>query len=124
MVPLILSLWRALRFGSADITASNNGPAATTLCARRRYEMAHVSPRSTGDLRGLLAWRHVAVARLFYLIRGRIRIDGEVTGRKIERFKAVERFGHWLLAGSFILLGITGLISLFGRKVSDPCLWA
>jgi formate dehydrogenase subunit gamma len=32
----------------------------------------------------------------------------------------VERFGHWMLAGSFILLGITGLISLFGRKVLIP----
>ena len=28
--------------------------------------------------------------------------------------------GHWLLAGSFILLGVTGLISLFGRKVLIP----
>ena len=57
---------------------------------------------------------------VFFLLRGRIRIDGEKTGRKIERFKAIERFGHWLLAGSFILLGITGLVSLFGRKVLIP----
>ena len=57
---------------------------------------------------------------LFYFIRGRIRIDGEKTGRTITRFKAFERFGHWLLASSFILLGITGLLSLFGRKVLIP----
>jgi formate dehydrogenase subunit gamma len=57
---------------------------------------------------------------LFYLIRGRIRIEGEKTGNKITRFKAIERFGHWLLAGSFLVLGLTGLFSLFGRKVLIP----
>jgi len=67
----------------------------------------------------LLGGTLVAVA-LFYLIRERIPIDGPKTGRTITRFKAAERFGHWLLAGSFILLGITGLISLFGRKVMIP----
>jgi formate dehydrogenase subunit gamma len=57
---------------------------------------------------------------LFYLIRGRIRIDGEKTGRTITRFKAFERFSHWLLAGSFILLGLTGIITLIGRKFLIP----
>jgi formate dehydrogenase subunit gamma len=38
----------------------------------------------------------------------------------VTRFKAIERFGHWLMAGSFVLLGITGLITLFGRKVLIP----
>jgi len=57
---------------------------------------------------------------LFYLLRGKIRIDGEKTGRTVTRFKAVERFAHWVLAGSFILLGLTGLYSLFGRMVLIP----
>ncbi|MGH1576268.1 formate dehydrogenase subunit gamma [Planktotalea sp.] len=113
-------LWRALRFGSADITASNNGPAATTLVqdGGMRWLMFRQGPLATygAYLLGLT----VVLLALFYLIRGRIKIDGEKTGRKIERFKAVERFGHWLLAGSFILLALTGLISLFGRKVLIP----
>lgn len=46
--------------------------------------------------------------------------DGEKTRNKFTRFKAVERFGHWLLAGSFVFLGIAGLISQFGRKVLIP----
>ncbi len=62
----------------------------------------------------------IMLLALFYLIRGRIRIDGEKTGRTITRFKAIERFGHWLLAGSFVLLGITGLLTLFGRFVIIP----
>lgn len=113
-------LWRALRFGSADITASNNGPAATTLVqdGGMKWLMFRQGPLATYG--AYLLGGTLLLLALFYLIRGRIRIDGEVTGRKIERFKAVERFGHWLLAGSFILLGFTGLISLFGRKALIP----
>jgi len=43
-----------------------------------------------------------------------------MTGRTVTRFQAVERLGHWLLAGSFILLGVTGLLSLFGRVALIP----
>ena len=62
----------------------------------------------------------LALLALFYLIRGRIRIEGEKTGRTITRFNAFERFGHWLFAGSFLLLAVSGLITLFGRKLLIP----
>ena len=52
---------------------------------------------------------------LFYLIRGKIRIDAGPAGTTIERFKAIERFAHWVLAGSFILLSISGLNLLYGK---------
>ncbi|MGB3243904.1 MAG: formate dehydrogenase subunit gamma [Sulfitobacter sp.] len=113
-------LWRAVRFGKANITASNNGPAATTLVqdGGMRWLMFRQGPLRTYG--AYLLGGTLLVLAIFYLIRGRIRIEGEKTGRKIERFKAVERLGHWMLAGSFLLLGITGLISLFGRKVLIP----
>lgn len=113
-------LWRALRFGEANITASNSGPAATTLIqdGGMRWLLFREGPLATYG--AYLLGGTLALLALFYLFRGRIRIDGQKTGRKIERFKAIERFGHWLLAGSFILLGLTGLISLFGRKVLIP----
>ncbi|MEP5728499.1 MAG: formate dehydrogenase subunit gamma [Sulfitobacter sp.] len=113
-------LWRALRYGSADITASNNGPAATTLVqdGGMKWLMFRQGPLATYG--AYLLGGTLLLLVLFYLIRGRIRIDGDKTGRKIERFKGIERFAHWMLAGSFILLGITGLISLFGRKVLIP----
>ena len=50
---------------------------------------------------------------IFYVTRDRIMIEHGRAGTTILRFKFIERFGHWLLAGSFILLAITGLISLF-----------
>ncbi len=113
-------LWRALRFGTADIRASNNGPAATVLVqdGGMKWLLFREGPLTTYG--GYLLIGTLVVLALFFLVRGRIRIDGEKTGRTVERFKAVERFGHWLLAGSFILLGVTGLVSLFGRKVMIP----
>jgi len=113
-------LWRALRFDSADITTQINGPAAGVLIqdAGMGWLRLREGPLQTYGL--WLLGSTVTVLALFLLIRGRIRIDGEKTGRTITRFKALERFGHWLLAGSFILLGLTGLITLFGRKYIIP----
>ena len=62
----------------------------------------------------------LAVLTLFYLIRGRIRIDSGRSGETLERFNNLERFSHWLLAGSFIILGLTGLNVLYGRYVLKP----
>lgn len=113
-------LWRALRYGSADITVSAGGEVATVLM--QDGGMRWLSWRQ-GPLATYGAWLLAATAvalLLFYLLRGRIRIDGEKTGRTITRFKAIERFGHWLLAGSFVLLAVTGLLTLFGRFALIP----
>ena len=113
-------LWRGLRFDSADITTQARGPAVTTLIQDRgmwwlTFREGPLLTYGPGLLLGT-----IGLLVLFYLIRGKIRIDGEKTGRTITRFKAFERFSHWLLAGSFILLGITGIITLIGRKYLIP----
>ena len=113
-------LWRALRFGSADITASNTGPAATVLIQDGGMGWLKFREGPLATYGGALLMGVIALLAAFFMYRGRIKIDGEKTGRKITRFKAIERFGHWLLSGSFILLGLTGLISLFGRKFLIP----
>ncbi|MCI2393745.1 formate dehydrogenase subunit gamma [Aliiroseovarius sediminis] len=113
-------LWRALRYDTADVTTQTRGPAAKTLIqdGGMWWLKFREGPLLTYGA-GLLGVTLVLLA-LFYLIRGRVRIDGKKTGRTITRFTGVERFGHWLLAGSFLILGVTGLISLFGRKVLIP----
>lgn len=113
-------LWRALRYGTADITVSSGGDAARVLMQDGgmkwlAFRDGPLSVKGAGLLGGTLVF-----LLLFYMMRGKIRIDGEKTGRTVTRFKAIERFGHWLMAGSFILLGLTGLVSLFGRKVLIP----
>lgn len=115
-------LWRALRFGTANVNASHDGPGAKVLIQDGgtwwwQFRKGPLSSFAVYLLAGMMV---LLVA--FFLLRGRIQIDGEKTGHKILRFKKIERAGHWLLAGSFILLGVTGIISLFGRTVLIPLL--
>src|SRR6195952_590565 len=55
-----------------------------------------------------------------YLIMGRIRISAGRSGRTVIRFRAFERFSHWLTAVSFVILGLTGLNITFGKIVLLP----
>ena len=113
-------LWRALRYGSAEITSQVRAPGATLLV--QDGGMAWLEFRE-GPLRvwgGYFLLGVVGLLALFFLLRGRIRIGEGRSGKTILRFNFIERFAHWLLAGSFILLGVTGLITLFGRKGLIP----
>ena len=62
----------------------------------------------------------IALLGLAYAIVGRIRIAAGRSGRTILRFKAFERFSHWLTAVSFVVLGLTGLNITFGKIVLLP----
>ncbi len=62
----------------------------------------------------------VVLIAVFYALRGRIRIDSGWSGRLIERFSGFERFTHWLIATSFIILGLSGLNMLYGRYLLLP----
>ncbi len=77
-----------------------------------------------GDtLHTLSIWAVVGMIVLlaaFYLIRGKIRIDAGPSGRKILRFNIIERFAHWTLASTFIILALTGLNIIIGKSVILP----
>src|ERR1700680_1319415 len=62
----------------------------------------------------------IAVLGLAYLVMGRLRITAGRSGQKITRFKAFERFSHWLTSVSFVILGLTGLNVTFGKIVLLP----
>jgi formate dehydrogenase subunit gamma len=62
----------------------------------------------------------IAVLGAAYLTMGRLRITAGRSGRKIVRFKAFERFSHWLTAVSFVILGLTGLNITFGKILLLP----
>jgi formate dehydrogenase subunit gamma len=69
---------------------------------------------------GVLILGMLAVLTLFYLIRGRVPIEGGRSGETITRFNGLDRFAHWLTATSFIVLAITGLNIAFGRMLLLP----
>lgn len=62
----------------------------------------------------------IALLAVFYMTRGKIMVDGGLSGRTITRFNVLERFVHWLTAGCFIILALSGLNVTFGKSVLLP----
>jgi formate dehydrogenase subunit gamma len=62
----------------------------------------------------------LAALVLFFLVRGRIKIDHGFSGQTITRFASLDRFAHWMTAGCFIILALSGLNVSFGRMVILP----
>ncbi|MDF0750065.1 formate dehydrogenase subunit gamma [Marinobacter sp. 71-i] len=113
-------VWRGVRYDDIDIKTQVRNPAADVLIQDGgvpwyKLREGPVISYGGGAILGI-----IVLLVVFYFIRGRIKIEGGPAGTTIERFKAVERFGHWLLAGSFIALGLTGLITLMGRSFLIP----
>src|ERR1700754_1845986 len=82
-------------------------------------------PRAVGridipDTKAIVLLGTIALLGIAYLIMGRMRIAAGRSGQTIVRFKAYERFSHWLTAVSFVVLGLTGLNITFGKIVLLP----
>lgn len=83
--------------------------------AWRQYRMAELIP--TAGVAMLLGLLGVVV---FRLLRGKMRLPEGLSGRKILRFTFNQRVAHWSTAISFVVLALTGLLLLFGRKLLIP----
>jgi formate dehydrogenase subunit gamma len=71
---------------------------------------------------GIAVGGMLVLLALFYLFRGRIALEDGNSGRTIQRFNVVERANHWMVASSFIVLGLSGLNLTFGRYALLPLL--
>jgi len=61
----------------------------------------------------------LAIAAI-YFAKGPLKLHDKPSGRMLERFTLAERWAHWVMGISFVVLGITGLILLFGKHVLLP----
>jgi formate dehydrogenase subunit gamma len=62
----------------------------------------------------------LALLAVFFLVRGRIRVEKGFSGVTLVRFPSFERFIHWLTASCFIILGLSGLNVSFGKSLLLP----
>ncbi len=136
-------IWRNLREGAAGTVSIPDDKSAQLIrgTPQRLSSEADirkaVAERQQGGAGSIMSWvnfRQGPLARysgyamgatlvllaLFFLVRGRLRVDHGMSGQMIQRFTSIERLGHWLLAVSFIVLAITGLNLLYGRQVLIP----
>ncbi|TAN70653.1 MAG: formate dehydrogenase subunit gamma [Magnetospirillum sp.] len=111
--------WRAIRQGDAGFIAGQ--PASRGVLIQSEGEAWRAARNGKLAWYGGLALAGVTLAiAAFYVVRGKIMLDGGPSGKTILRFTKVERIGHWLTAGSFLVLGVTGLNMLFGRWLLEP----
>ncbi len=84
----------------------------------RFWRSVHNDPVRYGG--GWLIFGVVFALAVFLLVRGRVRVEEGFSGHPIERFNLIERTTHWMTAISFVLMGITGLIILYGKPLLIP----
>ena len=117
-------LWRDVRQREQPPQARSQaqGVESAVLISRtgetwRQFRMERLIPVGAWVLGGM-----TAIIALFYLIRGRIPLEGGRSGKLVPRFSVNQRLVHWFAAILFIILGVTGLILLYGRFVLIPLL--
>lgn len=107
-------LWRAVRQGVTGNVSIPDKNAGTLIQSEGElWRAIRNGPISTYSAYAILGT--IGFLALFFLLRGRIRIEAGRSDTQITRFKGWERTGHWLIAVSFIILGLTGLNLMFGR---------
>lgn len=112
-------LWREIRGGSVGTVSIPNPQAGRMIqSAGESWRSIRNGPMSTYGVWALVGM--IGLLAVFFLLRGRVRISAGPAARTIQRFNSIERFTHWLTAGSFILLGLSGLNLLYGRYVLLP----
>ncbi|MGI9437801.1 MAG: formate dehydrogenase subunit gamma, partial [Geminicoccaceae bacterium] len=107
-------MWRAIRRGDAGRVAGPNAQAGVMIQSEGDlWRSMRNGPLSTYGIWVLLGT--TALLALFFLLRGRIGIDGGPSTVRIIRFNEFERAVHWLTASTFVILALSGLNLLYGR---------
>ncbi|UCH73647.1 MAG: formate dehydrogenase subunit gamma [Rhodospirillales bacterium] len=112
-------LWRRVRRGESFML-SDPRLGAAVLVQSEGEEWRSIRNGPVSRYGGILVLVGLGAVILFALLRGKVKIEGGRTGRRIPRFTMLERSIHWFVAAVFILLAISGLIILFGRYILLP----
>ena len=120
--------WRAVRDGQggySSVTGTNmSGEVVNTetnmLINNGGQNWRQVRNGLIANYGGWLLFIVLIAILLFFAKVGRIPLEHGRSGQTVQRWNAFERFVHWVVAISFIILAISGLSLLFGRAVLIP----
>ena len=108
--------WRKIRHGNPGTVSIPDGNAAFLVQSEgdnwRAWRNGPIA-----IVGGITFWVMFFVVFGYYMLRGKVKVQMGKSGRRILRFTTLERFAHWLTAGSFIILAITGVNMIYGRYV-------
>jgi formate dehydrogenase subunit gamma len=121
---LVQDLWQQVQGGQSEITGrtQSQGVDAGVLINTRGEQWRNFRMQTLVPYAGYLLVGVLIIIVLFYVVRGRIVIEGGRSGIKILRFSLSQRTVHWTVASTFVLLAVTGIILLFGRFALKPLL--
>ena len=114
-------VWREIRGGQTQYTTSSAQGRETGILVQSWGETWRQIRNGPVTFWG--GWLVVAVVlaiAALYFTKGPVKLHGQPSGRVIHRFSAIEQVAHWCMAISFVVLGISGLIMLFGKHVLLP----
>ena len=111
--------WRDVRSGQEAYT-SVKGPETGILIQSGGETWRQIRNGPVTMIGGWALVLMVLVIGAYYKLKGTILLHQALTGKKLPRFTPWERIVHWSTAISFSVLGISGLIILFGKHVLLP----
>lgn len=101
--------WTAVPYPNADVFERPDGRVWRRGMADYVTHLGALAILGTGLLLGLVL-----------ALRGRVPILDGKDGRTVRRFAFIERATHWLTAGSFVMLALTGIVIAFGTTLIGP----
>jgi formate dehydrogenase subunit gamma len=110
--------WRAVRQGTEGYSAVS-GEEAGVLIQNGGENWRNIRNGPISFLGGSLIIAVLLALLAKHIVKGKDRLETR-TGRTMTRWSAFERIMHWYVAIAFVVLGITGLSLIFGRKILIP----
>src|SRR5688572_33451900 len=116
-------VWREVRSGQSPYTNSTvKGRETEVLVQSWGETWRQIRNGPVTFWGGWLVVGVLAAILAFYFVFGPANLHGRPTGRLIRRFSTVDQVVHWAVAISFCVLGLSGLLMLFGKHVVLPLL--
>jgi formate dehydrogenase subunit gamma len=124
-------VWREVKSGEANYTSIKGPETGVLIQPQARFFGQEVMSTAgeawrqyrNGPVTFYGGWLMVLVAAAIgglYLWKGPIRLHQPPSGRLMLRFTVLERCAHFSVALSFCVLGISGLVMLFGKHILLP----
>lgn len=114
-----VKLWQDVRSGQPQFTTVR-GVETGVLIQSRGETWRELRNGPVTLYGGILLCVVIAAIAAFYRLRGAVKLKAPLTGRRMARFTYFERTVHWSMAGSFVILALSGLNMLFGKHLLLP----
>jgi formate dehydrogenase subunit gamma len=114
-------VWREVRQGQSPYTNSTvQGRETNVLVQSWGETWRQIRNGPVTFWGGWMVLAVLAILAALYFAKGPVKLQGRPSGRLIHRFTPLEQVAHWCTAISFCVLGLSGLIMLFGKHVLLP----